>query len=493
MKEPTPPALNGGSGQYRMYMSFHDIRAASAALLLSIACESSTEPSTQDGAVEVSVATASAAIDADGDGYTVTIDDGLSRNIGINSSVTFSDLAAGNHVIRLAGLSTNCSVDGENPRSVSVVAGTLQAIPLAFTVSCVPKIGTVQIIVETLGSDQDSDGYSVAIGGLRLELPRNGTVTIENLRDGKLDVALSGVSGNCSPDLYSPFVQVSFGTTARIDFRIRCVTLSQIAFVRGIGPDAEIYAISSDGTGARNLTNRAGADFYPSWSPSGDRIAFEGDTPGSYFDVYVMNADGSNLTRITSGNGIYNGHPVWSPDGRRLAFESWRDGNLEIYLMNPDGTDRVRLTHDGGFDSDPTWSPDGKRIAFRSNRNGHDDIYVMNADGSNTVHVTDDDALDLAPVWSPDGLSIAFNRPEGAGTATYLIRPDGSGLHRLNGVSGVGPEWSPDGTSIVSAVWGNCPFAYYGPSCSHLEIVSIEGIRMSSFNVDDAYQPAWQP
>jgi len=88
----------------------------------------------------------------------------------------------------------------------------------------------------------------------------------------------------------------------------------------------------------------------------------------------------------------------------KIAFTSIRDGNEEIYVMNADGTDQTRLTNNPAGDWNPDWSPDGTRIAFNSNReSGQDEIYVMNPDGSGVTDLTNNPASDGSPTWSPDG------------------------------------------------------------------------------------------
>ena len=90
-----------------------------------------------------------------------------------------------------------------------------------------------------------------------------------------------------------------------------------------------------------------------------------------------MNADGSNVERLTySGDGSNTG-PKWSADGRKIAFTSDRDGNSEIYVMNADGSNVERLTHHDAYDFGPAWSPDGTKIAFSSWRDGNFEIYVV--------------------------------------------------------------------------------------------------------------------
>src|ERR687883_930796 len=92
----------------------------------------------------------------------------------------------------------------------------------------------------------------------------------------------------------------------------------------------------------------------------------------------------------------------------QIAFASDRDGNFEIYLMDADGGGLTRLTENNAEDLSPAWSPNGSRIAFVSNRDGNNEIYVMNADGTAQTRLTNNAAHDVGPAWSPDGTKIAF-------------------------------------------------------------------------------------
>jgi len=99
----------------------------------------------------------------------------------------------------------------------------------------------------------------------------------------------------------------------------------------------------------------------------------------------------------------------------RILFSAGPHPHQDIYVINADGSDLTQLTDDPAADSDPAWSPDNTRIAFRSRRHGNDEIYLMNADGSGQTNLTNHPAMDLSPAWSPDNSRIAFasSREEG--------------------------------------------------------------------------------
>ena len=92
-----------------------------------------------------------------------------------------------------------------------------------------------------------------------------------------------------------------------------------------------------------------------------------------------------------------------------IAFRSNRDGNWEIYKMNPDGSRVTRLTFNVADDDEPSWSPDRRKIVFQSSRDGNNEIYVINSDGSKQTRITNNPAVDLHPTWSPDGTKITFS------------------------------------------------------------------------------------
>ncbi len=244
---------------------------------------------------------------------------------------------------------------------------------------------------------------------------------------------------------------------------------TRIAYVANLVGHFGIYTANLDGTDARQLTDGAN-DAWPSWSPDGTRIVFSSSRadPRAEFcggdlscptDIYVMNADGTGISRL-SNDPAPEYQPAWSPDGTRIAFVR-SDGNgfsQDLYLMNADGTGATRLASGAGILAHPTWSPDGSRIAFTGFDGTAFGIFVMNRDGTDLTEVFSEPGwVAEYPAWSPDGTKIAFTKwadqPEVAGcdpasTCTsqiYLMNPDGTGVRRLTDVpeGGSRPVWQP--------------------------------------------------
>jgi Tol biopolymer transport system component len=178
------------------------------------------------------------------------------------------------------------------------------------------------------------------------------------------------------------------------------------------------------------------------------RIVFLSMRDGE-FGLFVMEADGSDQTRLTSGDIVA---PVWSPDGCKIVF---RQGLGEIDVINADGSDQtVVVPRTGGGDPQSDFrshfSPDGARILFHarglSSRNR--DFFVVDADGSNPVNLTNNTQVDAdwLPSWSPDGTTILFASRR-APRGIYIMNADGTGRRRLS--SGNRPVWSPDGSKIA--------------------------------------------
>ncbi len=184
-----------------------------------------------------------------------------------------------------------------------------------------------------------------------------------------------------------------------------------------------------------------------------EKIAFSSDREGNY-EIYTVNPSGSNLKQITNHTGD-DIQPSWSSDGRSLVFCSDRDGDWEIYTMKTDGSSLRQLTSNSDSDRGPTWSPDGRSIAFHSYRDGNWELYVMNSDGSNQRNITNSSATQTYPSWSPDNQFLIYNyydwQKGDNNWEVYKIRVDGSNPMALTSNPGVDQHaaWSPDGQSIA--------------------------------------------
>ena len=194
------------------------------------------------------------------------------------------------------------------------------------------------------------------------------------------------------------------------------------------------------------------------------------------YDIYTASPDGSDVRLLFGGPG-YDAEATISPDGSRIVFTSIRDGDLEIYTMDAAGGDLRRLTTEPGYDGGAFFSPDGSRIVYRAwhptdpgeladykalladglVRPSRMDIYVMDADGSNKVKVTELPGASFAPYFHPSGEKILFasnhHEPEGRNFDLYMINVDGTGLERVTQHAEFDgfPMFSPDGTRLVFA------------------------------------------
>jgi TolB protein len=217
---------------------------------------------------------------------------------------------------------------------------------------------------------------------------------------------------------------------------------------------AEIYTLRSDGSDMRAVSGELNG-FYSSWGK--DRIVFSGGKPGTRdSEVYIANADGSNLTQVTKAGSGRNSTPAISRDGKRIVFISNRDSEkYQIYVMNTDGSAQTRLTKDDTTAYyNPAFSPEGKKIVYYSEKGDRkDQVWVMNSDGSDQTLLTGGVGHNIFPAFSHDGKRIIFassGREAGVdGSYIYSMNVDGSNLSKIGSIPSYYARFSPDGKRIA--------------------------------------------
>ncbi|MFC1538249.1 T9SS type A sorting domain-containing protein [Candidatus Latescibacterota bacterium] len=219
-------------------------------------------------------------------------------------------------------------------------------------------------------------------------------------------------------------------------------------------------------------------------------IAFSSNRDGN-FEIYVMNPDGSNQTRLTNSPGT-DILPNWSPDNSEIVFSSDRSGNNDIYIMKSDGSNQLNTINSPVNDSQPVWSPDGSLIAFASNLDGVGDIYVMDTEGpymTRITRLTDDPGNDYNPSWSPDGTRIVFGTDRYGNSEIYIMNADGTGETNIsNNISpDYNPVWSPDGSQIA--------FHSHRGGEAQVYLMNADGSNQRNISNSSAkdYVPAWSP
>lgn len=250
-----------------------------------------------------------------------------------------------------------------------------------------------------------------------------------------------------------------WATTQTAEAQRRTLT-GKIAFVEA-RPERNVFVINANGSDLRQLTSGRTTYYDPSWCPDGTQLAVACDRSegggGANSNLCVMNADGSDVTWLTNQD-AGDQSPSWSPDCTTIAFD--RGYERGIYLLDVRTLEEVRLME--GYDA--AWSPDGTRLAVGGSPLCNNGIVVVDTDGQNPVcpyNRLDERATGLHPAWSPDGLRIAFQSPDRVPTGpticiTTVNEPDlnclsESHLDALELIAAWEPSWSPDGEHIVFA------------------------------------------
>jgi Tol biopolymer transport system component len=229
----------------------------------------------------------------------------------------------------------------------------------------------------------------------------------------------------------------------------------------GTGTTAsDVYAMNLDGSNRRPLYVGPGDQFYPTLSPDGKRLLFSTVKGQDARNIQVVDlATGALTTLVDSSPTSYDSAPAWSPDGRQIAFESTMDGDREIYVMNADGSNIRQLTHNTLWDEGPAWSPDGTKLAFSSGADDlHLDIWTMNVDGSDPKQLTTYPGRDESPDWgvNPHPATVG-----GSVTATLSLTLGSASFGAF--IPGVDRDYTAIAGGSVTSTAGNALLSFSDP------------------------------
>lgn len=344
-----------------------------------------------------------------------------------------------------------------------VLAGAMEVIAeaegradtVAITVSPVP-VASVAVSPDTA---------TIPLGG-GMTLAATVTDSLGNVVTGRTVTWSSASAATATVDPASGLVRGRARGSVEISAEVEGVTGSaQVSVDPGVVFASDrstptrgrgVWVMNQDGTRPYQLT--AGgtlSDDGPIYSPDGSRIAFSrgGLAPGTPVELWIMDADGSNPTQLTS-NGAVNAGPSFSPSGDTIAFHSSQDADFELYLIATAGGSSTQITTNSDSDVEASFSPDGTHLVFTSDRDGDSEIYSIDLRNRVTTRLTGSSGTDQSPVYSPDGSTIAYASQQGSPLSQiYLMDADGDNKRSLTfGPAPNGnykPRYSGDGSRIL--------------------------------------------
>jgi TolB protein len=256
----------------------------------------------------------------------------------------------------------------------------------------------------------------------------------------------------------------------------------------------QVCIMNADGSGWRRLTTDNNRQhWYASLSPDGQSILYSAFRESNVHEIYEMTLIDGNVTQLTNRLGVLTGAEI-SPDGARITFARGNPSTnqVQVWVMDRNGHNPENIPQLAGWD--PTWSPDGKQILFASNRDGLVQLFTVNVNGSGLHSVTNLPAIRGRSDWSPDGGSIVTYSGPSWNREIYIMNADGSNARQLTPTGGnsQGPSFSPDGKWVVFTAY----FDKYGDDHGcEIYIIRVDGTDLRRLTDNDYcdYQPRWGP
>src|SRR5256712_8834772 len=267
----------------------------------------------------------------------------------------------------------------------------------------------------------------------------------------------------------------------------RGVFSTRIAYVLKQGPRFELRVADADGQNAQSILISSEPIMSLSWAPDGARMAyvsFQNEKP----ILFVQSLSASKQPAPVANYKGSNSAPAWSPDGKQLAAVLTKDGSSQIYLMNADGTNLRRISFSGFIDTEPFFTPDGRSIYFTSDRGGSPQIYRMPAKGGEAVRVTFEGDYNVSPRLSPEGKTLVYvSRNDGRFQVMAMDLETRQIQILTDGQRDESPTFAPNGRTIL--------YATDIDNRGVLAAVSSDGRFKRRLSVQAAYvrEPSWGP